>query len=381
MQKKKGKITGNIIFLGALGLILSLTSCGGKNTEDHQQQEVQADFLTIKASMAEVEKKYPGAIEGTVNVDVKAQATGYLEAIYVKEGDFVKKGQTLFKLKADVYTEQVSNSKAVYQAALASQATAQLELEKIRPLVEGKVVSELQLQTAEAQYRSATAQVAQAKSALGSSQLNADFTVIKAPVSGYIGRIPNRIGNLVTPNDPVPLTTLSEIEEVLVYFSMSEADFIKYSTDQKEGNGINKVAIQLADGSIYGHSGKLEIASGNIDRSTGSIAMKATFSNPDKLLRSGGSAKIILTKQLNNALLIPMSSVKDIQNKLFVFALADSSKVAMKEIQVEGRSGQNYILKSGIAQGDKIALNSIDVLTDGMPVTPTDQAKTNKDQQ
>jgi membrane fusion protein, multidrug efflux system len=353
-----------------LTVALVFAACG-QAPQGYEVQPVNTDFITLDPTDAAIEKRYPGMIEGTVNVEIKAQVSGYLEAIYVKEGDYVKKGQSLFRIKGDVFNEQINNSRATLKSALAAQATAKIEIEKIRPLVAEKVVSDIQLKTAEANYEAATAQVAQAKAALGSSQINADFAVIKAPVSGYIGRIPNRTGNLVTPADALPLTTLSEIDQVLVYFSMSEADFIAFNRDRKTDAGMNTVSLIMADGQAYAHKGKLEFASGNIERSTGSIALKAVFSNPDKLLRSGGAGRIIITKQMKEVLVIPMASVKDVQDKFFVFTLADSSKVAMKAIEIEGRSGDHYIVKSGVAKGEKIAINSIDALAEGLKVVPT----------
>ncbi|MEA5260109.1 efflux RND transporter periplasmic adaptor subunit [Arcicella aquatica] len=359
-------------FKGMIFLLCSLMffSCKEQAQEQPEQLPLTVDFLQISIANADVAKKYPGAIEGSVNVDLKAQVSGYLEKIFVKEGDYVQKGQALFKIKAEVFNEQVNNSSATLKAALAAQANAKLEVEKIRPLVEGKVVSEIQLQTAEANYEAASAQVTQAKAMLNSSKINAEFSLIKAPISGYIGRIPNRIGNLVTPTDLVPLTTLSDINQIFVYFSLTEADYIAFMKEKGLQKNINTVSLVMADGSEYAHKGKLEFASGNIDRTTGSIALKAIFPNPDKLLRSGGSAGVILQKAYHTALLVPMASVKDIQDKYFVFSLADSNKVAMKPFEIEGKSGSNYIVKSGISEGEKIALTSIDVLNEGMTVIP-----------
>jgi membrane fusion protein (multidrug efflux system) len=351
-----------------LVVLLNLSSCGkGNSQEGYPAPKPEVDFFEAVASDGSIEKKYPGIIEGSVNVDIKAQVSGYLEAIYVKEGDYVTKGQSLFKIKGDVFAEQVNNSNASYQAALANLTTAKLEVEKIKPLVEGKVFSEIQLKSAQANYEAAKAQVAQAKAALGSSRLNADFSLIKAPVSGYISRIPNRIGNLVTPNDATPLTTLSDINTVYVYFSMSEADYLSFA---KKGISKTPVTLILANGESYEHKGKLEVASGSIDRTTGSIALKAIFPNPKKYLRSGGSARVVVSDNLSSVVAIPMASVKDIQDKFFVFTLSDSSKVVMKPIEIAGTSGTNYYAKSGVKPGDKIALNSIDVLGDGMEVQP-----------
>ncbi|MBE7176089.1 MAG: efflux RND transporter periplasmic adaptor subunit [Mucilaginibacter polytrichastri] len=360
------------LFAAALTLF---GSCTGKQQDAGQNAPVDVDFAQVDTSTAQIEKKYPGMVEGTVNVDIKAQVTGYLDQIYVQEGDYVKKGQSLFRIKGDVFTQQVNNSKATYEAALAAERNAKIELEKIRPLVKGKVYSELQLQTAEANYSAAKAQSAQAKAALGSSQINADFSLIKAPVSGYIGRIPNRIGNLVTPGDATPMTTLSEIDKVFVYFSLSEADFIAYVKDSRADKGMNTVELIMANGDLYPRKGTLEIASGNIERSTGSISLKATFPNPDKVLRAGGAGKIILRKTVRQVITIPMASVRDIQNKYFVFTLADSNKVAMRPIEIDGRSGDRYIVKNGLKTGERLALNRIDVLNEGVKVNPAPKKK------
>lgn len=359
-----------------LTVSIAMMSCSGNRQDGQEMPTPNVDFMSISQGATQIESKYPGTIEGSVNVAIKAQVTGYLERIHVNEGDFVSKGQILFTIKGDVYNEQVQNSRAALNAALSAQENAKIELEKIKPLVSGKVVSELQLRTAESNYKSASAQVAQAKAALGSSQINADFTQIKAPVSGYIGRIPNRIGNLVTPADPTPLTTLSEINNVFVYFSLSEADFIAFQRDRKDDAGSNTVELILADGSTYNHKGQIEVASGNIDRTTGSIALKAVFPNPEKALRAGGSGKVIIRKTLESSLTIPMSSVKDIQDRYFVYTLADSNKVVMKPIEIDGHSGNSYIIKSGLKSGEKIALNRIDVLREGMVVVPETSTKT-----
>lgn len=364
-----GRLTAAVVF----GTVL-LASCGaGQEQQQQQAAPVDVDFLAVQPADASVEKRYPGMIEGTVNVDVKVQVTGYLDKIYVKEGDYVQQGQTLFKIKDEVYAEQVENSEAMLLAAEAAAETARIEIQKLKPLVAGKVVTELQLQTAEANYAAAKAQIAQAKSALGISRINAAFTLIKAPVAGYIGRIPNRIGNLITPADATALTTLSEIKQVLVYFSLSEADYIAFLQDQKQDPAMNTVELIMANGQVYPHAGSLESASGNVDRSTGSVPLKAVFNNPDRLLRAGGSGKIVIRKNLREVLTIPMASVKDIQNKYFVFALADSNKVVMKPIEIMGQSADQYILKSGLQVGERVALNRVDVLADGMPVAPTAQ--------
>jgi len=356
----------------SLGAMLFISSCeGSSESQLPLENKPEVSFVAVDNGAAKVDAKYPGTVEGKVNVDIKAQATGYLEVIYVKEGDYVNKGQNLFRIKGDALDAQINNNKASLNAALANQANAALEVEKIRPLVVGKVVTMVQLQTAEASYKAASANVEQAKAALKSAQINADFSLIKAPVSGYIGRIPNRIGNLVTPGDTTPLTTLSEIDEVFVYFSVSDADFTRIlKAGKSNGSKITGVELILSDGSDYGRKGRLETASGSIDKGTGSITMKAVFANPDKLLRSGGSVRVVINSQLSEVLTVPIASVRDIQDKFFVFTLGDSNKVSMVPISVAGTSGSNYLVKQGIKPGDRIAADHIENLSQGMVVNP-----------
>ncbi|SDD13457.1 efflux RND transporter periplasmic adaptor subunit [Pedobacter soli] len=367
------QIKASLYNILAISTIALVAACGTSANDNVMQQEAspEVEFITLSTGNAGIEKKYPGTIEGKVNVDIKAQATGYLAAIYVKEGDYVKSGQTLFRIKGDALNAQISNSEAALSAALANQATAKLEVEKTKPLVAGKVVTDIQLQTAESNFKATVAAVAQAKAALKAAQINADFSVIKAPVSGYIGRIPNRIGNLVTPADTNPMTTLSEIDEVYVYFAMSDADYLRIlKAGKSNSEKITGVDLILSDGTLYGIKGKLETASGNIDRTTGTISMKAIFPNPDKFLRSGGSVRVVINTALSSVMTIPMASVKDIQDKFFVYTLGDSNKVNMQPMEIAGKSGQNYLVKSGLKSGDRIATNNIEILAQGMVVKP-----------
>ncbi|MDV3506489.1 efflux transporter periplasmic adaptor subunit [Elizabethkingia anophelis] len=356
----------------AVAAAMFLSSCGQSSpgSAAGELPAPETDFVTLIQGTGDTQKEYPGNIEGIVNVDVKPQVTGYLQAVLVKEGQYVQKGQPLFRIMPDVYNEQVKNSDAGLKSALAAQATARLEVEKLRPLVDGKVVSDMQLKTAQTNYNAATAQVEQAKAALGSSKINANFTLIKAPVSGYIGRIPNRTGTLVSPADTVALTTLSDISTVQVYFSISEANYLTYSKEGIFSGDSGNIQLILADGSVYNQKGRVEAGSGSIDKITGSITMKAIFPNPDKLLRSGGAGKIVIGRTVDNIVQLPITSVKDIQDKFFVFKLADSSKVAMVPIQIDGKTKDTYYIKSGVKAGDKIALNRIDMLQDGMKVQP-----------
>lgn len=365
-SSKKVKIQ-SVLFL--LASVFIVAACGSKQEESamFNMPAQETNFTVLKRTNATITHTYPGKIEGAVNVDIKAQVSGYLEEIYVKEGAYVQKGQALFRIKGDVFKEQVNNSDAALKSALANLATATLEVDKLKPLVEGKVISAIQLNEAKARYEAAVAQVAQAKAGLGSSKLNADFALIKAPVSGYISGIPSRIGNLVTPNDAIPLTTLSDINAVFVYFSFSEADYIAY---KKANQAEETIELILADGSVYPLKGKLEFASGNINRNTGSMTLKAIFENPEQLLRSGGTGRVMIHRLENNVLKVSKLQVKDIQDKHFVFKLLENNTVAMTPIEVVGSAGDDYLVQAGVQAGDKIASNRMDALMEGMEVIP-----------
>ena len=330
---------------------------------------VETQFIQLQTSNEDQVSSYPGAIEGEVIDNIKPQVSGYIQAVYVQEGSFVKKGQPLFKIKSEVFEAQVANADAAYKTAIANLSNAKNEVNKIEPLVKNKVVTDVQLISAKAAYDAAREQVAAARANLQSSILNKNFSLITAPVSGFVGRITNKIGSLATPSDAVPLTTLSQIERIFVYFSLPEKDYLLLQKKQQEKT-FNRVNLELADGSIYPLDGKLEMASGNINSNTGTMTMKAIFNNANHLLRSGGTGKVILHQQMSAVVAIPKYSVKDIQDQLFVFALKDSNKVSMQPIHSFGANDSCYYIRNGVNSGDKIAVNRIDTLYDGEVVKP-----------
>lgn len=370
MESVELKFNSLLYRLLVASAVVSLTSC---ITQDDPEGElpavkrIETDFVEIEPTIAPMTFTYPGIMEGRVNVDIRSQATGYLESIFVREGDFVRKGQPLFKVKGDVLQEQIRISEATLASSLATLENAKTELDKLTPFMEGRSVSDEQLRAARGNYALASAQVAQSKANLRLARLNAGFSVISAPVSGYIGRIPNRVGNLITADDANPLTTLSEIDEVFVYFSLSEVEYLKY---RKGSETRDTVYLQLADGTTYDQMGRIEMAAGGVDAATGSVTVKAVFPNPDRLLRSGGSGRVMISRSVPNTLLIPKRCVKDIQDKFFVYKLEADNKVAMTPIEVAGSSGSNYLVRLGLTSGDQIAVSQLDALMDGARVKP-----------
>ncbi|WP_316807306.1 efflux RND transporter periplasmic adaptor subunit [Pedobacter agri] len=327
--------------------------------------------------------EYPAAIQGAVDIDVRPQVSGYLQSVLVNEGAYVTAGQTLFKINENPFREALNNAKASLHAAEAAILNAQLEVDKLTPLVQNKVVSEFQLKTAKTAYKIAQANAEQAKASVASAQINLGYTNVKATVSGYIGRIPKKQGSLVSPTDQIALTQLSDIHEVHVYFALAENDFNSFNANYPGKSPTDRIAhlpaveLVLADESIYPIKGKIDMIDGQFDKNTGAITLRASFPNASGTLRSGNTGKLRLGLKHDDAILIPQSATVEMQDKVFVFALNKGNKVSKMPITVVGKSGTNYLVKDGVKSGDQIVLSGLDRLQEGQVITPekaTDKA-------
>jgi membrane fusion protein (multidrug efflux system) len=301
---------------------------------------------------------------------------GYIDRIYVDEGAYVRKGQFLFRINDRPYREQLNNARAGLTAARSNLVNAEINVNKLKPLVENNVISGVQLQSAQAAYNTAQANVSQAQAMVRNAEINLGYTIIKAPADGYIGRIPFKSGSLVGLTTAEALTVLSEIKEVYAYFSLSENDFLQFK-NQFEGNTVEEkikkmppVELVLADGSLYTQKGKVQTVTGQFDNNMGTISFRAAFPNTDRLLRSGSTGRVRLSKQQANVLVIPQEATFEEQDKVFVFALADSNKVIRKPVVVSGKTATYYFIGRGLQEGEKIVLAGIGNLGDGMPINP-----------
>ena len=335
----------------------------------------------IQSENATTDSEYPASIQGTVDVEIRPQVSGNLEKIFVDEGAFVSKGQPLFKINEQPYREQLNNALASLHGAEAALINAQLEIDKLTPLVQNKVVSEYQLKTAKASHRIASANLDQAKAMVGSAKINLGYTTITAPVSGYIGRLPKKQGSLVSPADIEPLTKLSDVHEVYAYFSLGETDFINFKA-QYSGNTINDkiktlppVSLILADNNAYAQTGKIDMVDGQFDKNTGAITLRATFPNANGTLRSGNTGRVRLGIKHNDAILVPQSATIEMQDKVFVFTVNKENKVTKAPITIIGKSGTNYLIKDGVKSGDQIVLSGIDKLQEGQAIQPEKSTK------
>jgi len=368
-----------IILIIAIVLVAGIAFYGFTKSSDEQApaaQAVSVPVFSVGSGQAVTYQEYPVTVEGRTNVEIRPQVDGYLDKVFVDEGAFVKAGQPIFKINESRYRELLNNAQGALNSAEGALINAKLEVEKMTPLVEGKVISEFQLKNAKASVKIAEANKNQAQAAVASARINLGYTLITAPVDGYITRLPKKQGSLVSAADPTPLTLLSDIQEVHAYFSLGEADFIAFK-DKFEGNTLNDklkklppVALVLADNSEYEQKGKIDMVDGQFDRTTGAITFRASFPNAKGLLRSGNTGRVRLGINHDNVILIPQSVTAEVQDKVFVYVVDKDNKVTKSPITILGKSGTDYLVKDGIKAGDRLVFKGFETLQDGTVIFP-----------
>lgn len=378
-MEKDTNTTLRTVLIPVFSFLLISASLMGCREKEEDDEGLPLPVITLKEQTAGKAFRYLGSIEGAEDVDIRPQVDGILEKIYVDEGDYVEKGQPLFKINQQPYMEDLKNAQANVELEKAKLRKAKTELDRLQPLIDNEVISEVQQKTAQADYEVAQSSLDRAQAQAANTRIKLNFTVIEAPVNGFIGRIPKSVGNVVKQTDSDPITVLSNVKEVFVYFSMSESDYLYYERMKKDSTSrrmSNKVKLILADGSTYKLEGNVDAASGQIDRSTGSISLRARFQNPDTLLRSGNTGKIVMEQIFPKAILIPQSATMSVQDKRFVYTLRDDNTAERHEVEIEGRSGHNYIVKgSTLKAGDRIVVSGINKITDGTKVKPVQQGR------
>lgn len=322
---------------------------------------------------------YPAKIEGIQDIEIRAKIGGYIQAIFVDEGQFVEKGQTLFKLEANAITQNTKASKEAAKAAEAAVKTAEatvasskIEVDRLKPLVDKKIISEVQLQTAEANYQSAQArlqtahaQLNQAQSTYQGNQANENYTKIVSPITGYVGKLNFRIGSLVGPADALALTTVSNTKEVYVYFSMSERAFAKLSKKMPGRSLVEKLSafptlkLQTADGTDYSLEGKMDASTGKISPQTGAIQLRARFDNPNQELLSGSNGMIKIPTFYKNHIAIPATASFELQGQPMVYKLIKGDTLIGNPIQILDKVDRYFIVESGLSVGDKVLAQGV----------------------
>lgn len=351
--------------------ILYMCACKTGNTADTGITEVPSvPVIQILQKDTNVHSNYVTAIEAKRNVEIRAKVPGFLEKIYIDEGQHVQQGQLLFKINDRDMSIALDRAKASLSNMQAEALSASLEMERVQLLVNKKVIAQSELELAKAKVKAAEARVSEARAATSEAEQRVAYTSVYAPFSGIIDRIPLRSGSLLDQGSL--LTTVSDLDQVHAYFNVSENEYLQMMQDSKSKDAMlgNKVQLILANNTAYPHEGKIEAVEGEFDQGTGSIAFRATFPNPGRLLKHGSSGKIQITTPVRQALLIPNKAVFEIQDKNYVYVVDKQNKVKMKNFVPKIRLSDCYIVQSGLTSGESIVLEGVQTLRDGVLIQP-----------
>ena len=352
------------------GLLAVLLFVAGGCGEGNRQQDGQGSGQpTPYFSVTEIPLKtvtafttYPAAIEGIVNSEVRAKVSGYITDVLVDEGQKVSRGQILFRLETQSLNQDAAAAKANVNAA-------QVEVDKLRPLVEQGIISEVQLETAKAELQ-------RAKSNYSSIAANIGYANIKSPVDGYVGQIRLRRGALVSPTNTDPLTTVSDISKVYAYFAMNERDYITFLKDA-EGESISdviknlpKVELVLPDGSIYEKEGTIETINSQVSSQTGAVSFRAIFDNPKRLLTNGNSGRIRVPQTYEDALVVPQAATFERQGSTYVYKVGPDSVATASVIGIKKNVDNLYVVVSGLEENDRIVAKGVAKLRGETKINP-----------
>jgi membrane fusion protein (multidrug efflux system) len=353
--------------IGILSVTLLLSSCFSSSEKPAEGAAAppppSLKVEALKKQDLTTYNEFSTTLEGKQNVEIWPKVSGFVQKIYVEEGQKVKKGQLLFKLETQTLNQDAN-------AAKASVNVAQVEVDKLKPLVEKNIISSVQLETAKAQ-------LAQAKASYQSVASNINYANISSPVDGYIGEIPYQMGALVSSSMTQPLTTVSDISVVRAYFSMSEREALNFKSSLPQNkdhlidlNKAPEVKLEMINGADYAKPGKIAMVNNIINSSTGNVTARADFENPNNILSSGSTGKIKIPTIYEGVYEIPQVATIDLQGKKLIYVLKSDNSVTTMPIDIIENTQKGYIVKNGIEQGTTIVVEGVTKIKDGMTITP-----------
>lgn len=331
----------NKLFIG-LGLVAltAVTSCSEHKAEGETEQKLVVTKPLQKDTL--VTKEYVSQIRAIQHIELRAQERGYLEKIYVDEGQFVKKGDKLFQIMPRLYEADLKKAQAELNFA-------KIEYLNTKSLAESNVVAQNELAMAKAKLDKAQAE-------LDLRKVHLDFTTITAPFDGIIDRFHVRLGSLIEEGDL--LTYLSDNDKMWVYFNVPEAEYLAYKTTMP-ADSMLKVSLQMANHDMFAYEGVVETIEADFDNETGNIAFRATFPNPKKLLRHGETGNIQIVSPIKNAVLIPQKATFEVLEKKYVFIVGKDNKVKQREVKIAAEMPDIYVISAGVKATDRILYEGI----------------------
>lgn len=339
-----------VLLIGSLALVFLQTSCGSKS-EEHETSQVFEVTSPIQMDTT-LTVEYVCQIRAISHIELRALEKGYLEKIFVDEGQMVRKGQLMFQIMPMMYQAELEKAKAEV-------LVAKTELDNSTMLAESNVISQRQLNVVKAKYNKAQAELKIAQVRLG-------FTEIRAPFDGFMDRFQVRLGSLVDEGDLI--TTLSDNSKMWVYFNVPEAEYLNYKMRNLTNKQPDKVKLMMANNELFPQEGVVETIEADFNNETGNIAFRATFPNPDKLLRHGETGNILMDTRIKNAIIIPQKATFEVLEKKYAFVVDKDNHVRQVELDIAGELPDIYIIRKGIKPGERILLEGIRKVTDGQKI-------------
>ncbi len=362
------------IIYGAMALMLLLctVSCGNKKEASGEANRLKYPTTIVSEQDIELLSIYPATIKGKEDIEIRPRIDGFIDAIYIDEGSVVKKGQVLFKINSPQAEQDLTSANAALTSAQAQVNTAKINVDRIRPLVEKNIISNIQLIQTEDAYQSALAGLAQAEATLKNAQATIGWTNVTSPVDGVIGEIPLRLGSLVDSSNV--LTTVANTSSVYAYFSLNEKELFNFlnsvegTTQAEKIENLPEISLTLADGTEYGEKGRIETITGSINITTGTASFRAEFPNKEGQLRSGLSGKIAIPKPMTDVIVIPQKATFSLQDKIIVYTVQTDSVVQQVVATLPTPDGKSYVITDGLNKGDMIVTDGLATLNHGKKI-------------
>jgi membrane fusion protein (multidrug efflux system) len=356
---------------GILAASLFIAGCASKASENENgtASATEVPVIKLKEIDTSFHLDYVADIQSVKNVEIRARVEGFLDRIYVDEGSTVRKGQRLFQISNRELLNELNKAKASVQSAKAAARITELEMERVKTLVEKKVIAKSELELAQARVDDAKAKIVQAEAEVADAETKISYLSVRSPFNGVIDRIPMKTGSLV--GNGSLLTTLSDNHQMYAYFNVSENEYLQHKKATSERLKANGAAsLVLSDGTRYPHNGFIETQEAEFSENTGSIAFRAKFPNPEAMLKHGASGKVQLLTNLHQKLLVPQKAVLEIQDKSFVFVLGPDYRVKMKSFTPDLRIADYLVVDDGLNPGDVIVYEGVQNIRDGATVKP-----------
>lgn len=351
--------TKNLLLLCAWSL---LGACGGEQARRAAPADPSLRVSTLQPAQRTVYQTFAATLEGRQSVEIRPKVSGFIDQIYIEEGQQVRKGQPLFRLETASLTQEAEAAKAMVDVA-------QVEVDKLVPLVEKGIISQVQLVTAQARLE-------QVKSNYASLVANIGYATLSSPVEGYAGSIPYKVGALVNNSIDLPMTVVSDIREIRAYFSMTEKQLLQWKLQWADSAGSvaagrdMNVELIMVNGQAYPHPGRIAMVNNIIDRATGNVTLRADFPNPDHLLSSGSSGRIRIPTVYRDVVVVPMTATVDLQGHKMVYVLTEDSTVHTTPIQIGAQTATEYLVPTGLEPGTTIVTEGVSKLRDGQSIKP-----------